>query len=217
MFIVGLAAEGETDLRFLDDVLRRTIEEVVFSECRQDIDIYVHIVRADKGASFEDYVRNAIRSGVASYGVMALAMHADSDKDSYEERLYHKFSPVMKSLASSPEECNVLIPIIPVRMTEAWMLADKELLKEEIGTVFPDNELGLDKKPESVSDPKKLIEDDLRLISSGNPKKFRTIEISELYSALGSKVSLQKLRLLPSYCKFVDSIRDALRQYGFLS
>lgn len=216
MLVVGLATEGETDIRFLNDVVLRSIEHLVYTECSQDVDIFVNPIRAEKGESFEDYVRNSIRRGVEECGMMALAMHSDSDKDSYEERFLHKFTPVLESLKANPEGCDLLIPIIPVRMTEAWMLADKELFKDEIGSDDTDAELGLDKRPESITDPKMLIENDLRMLARKRSRKYDAVAISELYDMLGSKVSVEKLSLLPSFVKFLESVRGALTALGYL-
>lgn len=216
MLVVGLATEGETDIRFLNDVVLRSIEHLVYTECSQDVDIFVNPIRAEKGESFEDYVRNSIRRGVEECGMMALAMHSDSDKDSYEERFLHKFTPVLESLKANPEGCDLLIPIIPVRMTEAWMLADKELFKDEIGSDDTDAELGLDKRPESIADPKMLIENDLRMLARKRSRKYDAVAISELYDMLGSKVSVEKLSLLPSFVKFLESVRGALTALGYL-
>lgn len=216
MLVVGLATEGETDIRFMNDVVLRSIEHLVYTECSQDVDIFVNPIRAEKGESFEDYVRNSIRRGVEECGMMALAMHSDSDKDSYEERFLHKFTPVLESLKANPEGCDLLIPIIPVRMTEAWMLADKELFKDEIGSDDTDAELGLDKRPESIADPKMLIENDLRMLARKRSRKYDAVAISELYDMLGSKVSVEKLSLLPSFVKFLESVRGALTALGYL-
>ena len=216
MLVVGLATEGETDIRFLNDIVLRSIEHLVYTECSQVVDIYVNPIRAEKGENFEDYVRNSIRKGVEECGMMALAMHSDSDKDSYEERFRHKFTPVFESLKENPAECDILIPIIPVRMTEAWMLTDKELFKEEIGSDDTDAELGLDKRPEEITNPKLLIENDLRMLAERRSRKDDAVAISELYDILGSKLSVEKLSVLPSFIKFLDSVRDALTVLGYL-
>lgn len=217
MLVVGLATEGETDIRFLNDIVLRSIEHLVYTECGQDVDIFINPIRAEKGETFGDYVRNSIRKGVEEFGMMALAMHSDSDKDSYEERFRHKFTPVFESLKDHPAGCDILIPIIPVRMTEAWMLADKELFKEEIGSDDTDAELGLDKRPEAITDPKMLIENDLRMLAQKRSRKYDSVAISELYDILGSKVSVGKLSSLPSFIKFLDSVRDALTVLGYLN
>ena len=86
--------------------------------------------------------------------MMSLAIHTDADDNTCEERMGNKIIPAQKELDGLKEDiCRVLTPVIPVRMTEAWMLADKQLLKDEIGTTKSDDELGINHDPESMSDP----------------------------------------------------------------
>lgn len=104
-----------------------------------------------------------------------------------------------------------------VRMVEAWMLADKELLKEEMGTRMSDEELGINRMPELYLDPKATI---IQAIGKSNRTTTRRhrkdLDISELYASIGARLELEKLHLLPSYRQFVDEVREAYRQLGLL-
>lgn len=102
-------------------------------------------------------------------------------------------------------------------MVEAWMLADKELLKEEMGTRMSDEELGINRMPELYLDPKATI---IQAIGKSNRTTTRRhrkdLDISELYASIGARLELEKLHLLPSYRQFVDEVREAYRQLGLL-
>ena len=102
-------------------------------------------------------------------------------------------------------------------MTEAWMLADKELLKSELGTLKNDEELGINKKPETFADPKKVIEESIQIVRQEVSKRRRyQLKIDDLYQPLGQKINLQKLDTLSSYSKFKEAVRETFRKLNYL-
>ena len=98
-------------------------------------------------------------------------------------------------------------------MMESWMLADKVLLKTEIGTTKTDNELKIDRAPETIADPKFIIEEAIRIAQQEKTKRRRReLNISDIYLAIGQKISIEKLSQLQSYQQFQDNIRRAYRE-----
>ena len=91
-------------------------------------------------------------------GMDILCVHTDADSKDTKRAYAEKINPAKEFLSDKKGEiCKSLIPIVPVRMVEAWMLADKELLKEEMGTRMSDEELGINRMPELYLDPKATI------------------------------------------------------------
>lgn len=215
---VGLTTEGSTDIRFLENVVRRTFEEVAF-ECPQDVEVYLYVIISPKtGMTFPQYVKEASRVACDKYGVMTLAVHTDADKNTYEQRIANKIEPARNVLAELEEDkyCKLLTPVIPVRMMEAWMLADKKLLKEEIGTELSDEELGINRNPELIPDPKDVIENAIRISTQSLPKRRNRPTLAELYGVIGNAVEHDSLMLLPSYRKFKEEVRETFRALGYL-
>jgi DNA replication protein DnaD len=98
-------------------------------------------------------------------------------------------------------------------MTEAWMLADKELLKKQLCTDKSDSELEIDKHPESFSNPKETIKKAINKAREGITKRHRKkLTIDDLYSPLGTTIELSKLESLSSYKKFEKAVRDIFPQ-----
>lgn len=64
--------------------------------------------------------------------MMALAMHSDSDKDSYEERFRHKFTPVFESLKDNPAGCDILIPNI----TYAFVREEDKVTSQDVSSLY---------------------------------------------------------------------------------
>lgn len=215
--IIGLITEGATDIRFLESIVRRTFEHIAF-ECTQDIDIFVHTLKTSKiGLSFVDYTKKAANDGIVSLGIMTLAVHTDADRDTYAERMSNKIIPAQNVLNEQNDDyCKLLTPIIPVRMIEAWMLADKELLKREIGTDKSDAELGINRPPETIADPKYSIENAIRIATEHLPRRRQKLSISDLYAIIGDTVDIAKLERLDSYCRLQDAVRNTYRTLNYM-
>lgn len=213
---VGYTTEGSTDERFFRDVIRRTFVDVAI-DCESDIsiDIIQHIPTGKENFVVE--VLNSAREAQMR-GVMVLCVHADADESTDATVRITKIAPAFEAVSLRGERlCKNLIPIIPVQMTEAWMLADKELLKQVIRTTKSDQELGLARRPETIADPKAAIKNALRLAQEDAPRRRRNrITISDLYQPIGQQLSLEKLALLPSYLKFRDAVREAFVKLNYL-
>lgn len=215
--IVGLITEGPTDIRFLESIVRRTFEDIAF-ECLQDIDVSVHTLKTSKvGLSFVEYIMKASNDGVTSFDIMTLTIHTDADRDTYDERINNKIIPAQTALNGMNDDyCKLLTPVIPIRMIEAWMLADKELLKSEIGTSKSDNDLGINRNPEKIADPKSVIEKAIRIATEHLPRRRQRLSISELYAIIGDTVSITELTKLDSYRKFQEAVRNTYRALNYM-
>lgn len=217
---IGLVAEGPTDIRFLQNVVQRTFEDVAYNECAQEVEILTYeLQNVGKGGSFADLVENAAFEGVRQLGAMTIVVHTDSDCDTYEERFEHKFQPAITRLTAFEADdnyCTVLTPLIAVRMIEGWILADKQLFKAEINTSMSDSDLGIARDPETISDPKRIISDAIRISSIGQPKRRKELSIADLYAPIGAKISLDALNRLPSYRKFRACVEDTFRELHYI-
>ena len=217
--IIGLATEGSTDIRFLESVVRRTFEDVAL-ECSESIEIF-DLVPLEKSASSSrrieekalDYAEKANLSGV-----MILCFHVDADNKTDDKAFNERVNPAFKAVIQSDKElCKNLIAIVPIQMTEAWMLVDKDLLKSELGTSKNDEELGINKKPETFADPKRIIEESIQIVRQEFGKRRRyQLKIDDLYQPIGQKINLQKLDTLSSYSKFKEAVREIFRKLNYL-
>lgn len=216
---IGLTTEGTTDIRFLEKIVERTFEEIAY-DCFGDVEPVFRVLNVDKhGLSFVDYILRASQQGIDEMGMAILCVHTDADDVTIDGVMNNKMLPAQNVLlgAESERTCKILVPIIPVQMMESWMLADKDLLKHEIGTDLTDNELGINRNPESIADPKSVIEEAIR-ISRRNvvKRRRRDLKIGDIYMAVGQKVAIDKLLLLPSYQHFQNEVRNAYRKLHLL-
>lgn len=216
---IGLIAEGTTDVRFLKSVIFKSIQELSW-QCDNQVEIFDIREITAEGDSFVEKMLDASKRACQEYGISALCIHADSDARSIDAVMQNKFEPFFSALNEMSEEdyCKHIIPTIPIQMIESWMLADKELLKHLINAKdMSDADLGLERTPESYADPKKAIENAIRNSMSEQPKKKRNqIGIADLYEILGNRLSLDKLRTIPSFVHFENSVVKVFRDMGLI-
>lgn len=215
---VGLITEGSTDVRFLKNVVSKSVQDIS-GGLENEIEVFdIKEVKAE-GETFVDKMLNASKASF-NYGLSMLCIHVDSDDRSSKMVIKNKFEPLFKALLrmSEDEYCKRIVPTIPIQMIESWMLADKSLLKQMINAQdMRDIDLGIEKSPEAYSDPKSAIVEAIRIAMSRQPKKKRDqITISDLYELLGLRLSLEKLRAIPSFCVFEQSVKNVFKEMNLM-
>lgn len=214
---IAYVTEGKTDQRFLENIIRKTFEDVAF-ECEGEIEVYDPIyLKSKKLQKFVDDIVSSAKEALLR-GINVLCVHVDADDVDDKSVRENKLNPGLRAIMelSSEDACKILVTIIPIQMSESWMLADKELFKSEIGTDKSNHELGIDKNPESIADPKSLIIKALDIAQAHLPKRRSRIEIAELYQPIGQKISIQKLSSLRSYQSFREEVRNAFKELNYL-
>lgn len=216
---IGLITEGTTDIDFLLPIVEKTFNQIAF-QCKGQIDIEVFPIKITKtGLGFSVQVITASKNGFDDFGMTVLCVQADADTRDLANTYQHKIIPAKVELAkqNDKEYCKNLVAIVPIQETEAWMLADKDLLKSEIGTDKTDNELGINKQPESITNPKEVIENAIRIARAEQTKRKRgNLSIGDLYLPIGQSIDLEKLETLSSYQDFQENVREAFRQMNLL-
>lgn len=103
-------------------------------------------------------VCSRMRAGVKLIGaeVDFIICHRDADNQGVERRR----SEMTDALAAAGFR-SLLVPIIPVRMTEAWLLLDAHAIRTVAGVPNGTTDLGLPKRNEveGIADPKKLLQE----------------------------------------------------------
>ncbi|MCA2620925.1 MULTISPECIES: DUF4276 family protein [unclassified Microcystis] len=210
--IIALATEGSSDHRFLPNIIQRTFERVA-CEDQQEIEIFEPICLSQiSGENIREKAKKYAIQAVEK-GAMVLCFHADADDKTDENAFNERINPAFNAIKSDKGDlCNNLVAIVPIQMTEAWMLADKELLKKQLCTKKSDSELAIDKHPESFSNPKETIKNAINKAREGIAKRYRNkLKIDDLYSPLAT-IELSKLESLSSYKKFEEAVRDIFPQ-----
>jgi len=221
--LIGFVTEGPTDVRFLESIIQITFDEVAL-ECKSQVDILsIQYISKDEieigsGNFVETTVAYARKAD--EKGMMILCVHVDADDATDEAVFKHKIDPAFAAVADAPAEeslCRNLVAIVPVQMTEAWMLADTELLRKTLMTTKSDIQLGIKHSPEKYADPKQTIKDAITIARQKVTKRRRgDLTIAELYLPVGQEIELAKLEKLPSYQKFKEAVREVFKKLNYL-
>lgn len=94
---------------------------------------------------------------------------------------------------------------VPVRETEAWMLADEDAFRRAFEI---ERAPELPRDPEAELDPKKTLEKTIRDL--GAPMRRRGAQ--DYYALLGAEVDPEALRRLPAFRRFEADLRAAIAQ-----
>lgn len=216
VIITGFYGEGTTDERFLPSIIQRTVEEIA-RECPSQLEVYRPVILNTRAETFASAIVEVAHQAVTE-GVLILCIHTDADAATDQAILRDKIAPAWAAVeVANLASCPALVAVVPVHMSEAWILADKALLKEELGTDHSDHDLGLSRAPEAYANPKAAIEEAIRRAFEHRSRRHRQqVTIGDLYQPLGQSISLDKLAVLPSYQKFQENIRQAFRQLNYL-
>jgi len=217
---LALYAEGDTDDRFLPLIIQRTSRKILAEHEQSKVDVasIEPIKLSEKKRSRDQNILQAARQAVR---YQALIIHSDADHPTPEKALNERFRPGYELVQQTNEHlCKSLVPIIPVRMTEAWMLAaDHDLLRKVIGTSIRAQDLGLInrvRQVESDPDPKQTLKQIMHRAYTERSRRHREVDLSPLYAPLGRRISLDRLNDVPSYQQFVDDLTATLRTLNLI-
>ena len=217
---VGLVAEGSTDYNFLLPIIKETLSYIGY-DCYGQIDFYVEPILPNKsGKTTKAYILEAAQQGLVTYGIDLLIVHLDADEDKPDRALEERFKPAKAELETldASDYCQNLLPLIPVHETEAWMLANTDVLLRTIGAskqLSPYTQAKLGLAPEQHTDPKAVLADILREERAYLPKKQRgSLSMEVLYGLLGGRLRIQDLQGLASFQAFEMALRQALKVQG---
>jgi len=205
---IAYLSEGETDVRFLRAIIRRTFEDILQREGKVPIEV---LEPTNFGKGNLEHVQE-IHDQLVGYRLICI--HTDADAREETKAFQERIQPLineLRRLGGVQQKALEVVPIVPVQMTEAWMLADKALLKEEIQTTKNDQVLKLNIRPELPADPKVVIEEAIRLADAQD-----RVQIGELYEPLGQIIALEKLKHLPSYKRFYERAVNGIRQLNLI-
>ncbi len=214
---LALYAEGSTDQLFLPPVIVRTAQYILAQHAQQEVTVEpIEVIEIDKRDLGRDECIVIAAQKAIRY--QALIVHSDADAPSAEEALRYRIQPGFDLVQKQKQVCKNLLPIIPIQAIEAWMLADHQLLREEIGTHLSNRNLRIPEKAiqvESIAKPKERLQEIVQRAYAERQRRHRRARLNKLYEPLGIRISLERLRHLPSYKQFVADLTTTLENLNF--
>ena len=147
----------------------------------------------------------SVREFLGTYkpgGVMLIFVHRDSENLSLQERS-REFESVTRS---------DVVPVVPVRMSEAWILFDGTAVAKAAGSPAPHVSVPAIAEIESIGNPKDRL-DELLLRTAGPPtgrrgRNFKRSIASRRVSVAEYISDYSPLEQLPAFRRFQDSLAE---------
>lgn len=170
-------------------------------------DLRVQGLVAERLETSDRSLKQRIPAALASFPCDLLFVHRDAEGDPIEARLHE----IETASAAAGISC---VPVIPVRMTEAWLFSDEAAIRSAAYNAQGRMPLNLPPKRqwESLSDPKKQLFEILVTASGRNGRalgKFNPHRQRPLVALRTSDFSA--LRGLPSFDFFESQLVEMLK------
>lgn len=112
-----------------------------------------------------------IDAALSQFPCDMLILHRDAEKESHASRYAE-----IKSTIDQKTQC--CVPVVPIRMTEAWMLSDENAIRAAAGNRHGKSALELPDKTkwESLKDPKQVLLDALATASEKSGRALQKFQ-----------------------------------------
>jgi len=160
---------------------------------------------------------NRIRRGLDLYDCDLLFIHRDAEGAQVDQRVNEISGAVDK--ASRCRRLPPVIPIVPVRMQEAWLMLDEQALREAAGNPRGGAKLDMPQvdRIEDLPDAKDTLFALLRLASGHQGRRLRKLRVRAAAHRLANLISdFDPLRQLPAFRAFEEHTRQVLRDQHWL-
>lgn len=206
--VFGFAGEGVRDYGFLIPLIERVILQLV-----PQVEILAFDVKSSEPASGQPEKMRRIFQEAEGYEF--LVFHLDADAPTTQRAYEERFEPGYTAYLNAGGRLSV-VPVIPVRMTDAWFLVDFDAFQATVGGRITAEEVGFPSQPklvEAIADPKGTFENALKL---ARPNKRRAIRPDEVYRPLAERIQLDLLARVPAYQEFHTRLIRILTELHFL-
>ncbi len=155
-----------------------------------------------------------VAAALESYPCQLLLVHRDAERDAREFRVT-EIENALRSLSSSPPA----VCVVPVRMTEAWLLIAEQALREAASNPNGQMDLSLPatKRLESLPDPKQLLRKLLETASGLNRRRLKRFRWSQARQRLAELIDdYSPLEQLPAFRSFRTELEEVLAENGWV-
>jgi hypothetical protein len=157
-------------------------------------------------------LKQRIETAVVSFPCDILFIHRDAEGVGLEFR--------SAEIDAALEECQLrgskAVRVVPVRMTEAWLLIDEDAIRRAAGN--PRSRVDLELPGlgviERSPDPKQVLHDALRSASELNTRRRREFRVGPAVQRVAELIQdYSPLRQLPAFRAFETSTRQAIEAW----
>ncbi|MBN1199575.1 MAG: DUF4276 family protein [Bacteroidales bacterium] len=202
-----LISDGTSDsalLPIIDDALMKYSKYKSPQGKRADLSRYNRPTR---------FLHEKIDCAVDLYNPDLIFIHRDAEREPLQKRV--------QEIERALDKCNSVgwkdrnhVKLIPVRMTEAWLLLDQSAIKSAAGNPGSKSKLELPRKGvlEDLSNPKKLLQDLIKEASNLSGRRLKKLDVGHCIQLIPHFMEdFSPLFELPSYNFFIHQINDNLK------
>ena len=200
--VYTLLAEGSSD-KALMDILRWAIKHRL-----KDVPVQGRYADLRPLRKAPRKLSEKIRAAVDLYPCDLLFVHRDSDAASPQQRKQEIQAAYEESRLSSPS----MVIVIPVRMTEAWLLLDEDAIRRAARNPNGKEPLELPREPDQIPNPKDVLGELLKQASGlagRRRKRFRPEQY--IWQIPGFMKEFAILRRLAAFVDFEKELEGALK------
>lgn len=208
MFRFTLVAEGSSDA-ILVPILKWSLRERGIAQSIEGKWADLRVFRKSSGLD------ERIRRAVDHYPCDLLFIHRDADTHPREIRVGEISGATLRCKGEVPP----VIPVVPVRMQEAWLLLDEMAIRQAAN-----NRNGRERLPlppiqriEQLPDPKECLYDLIRQASGLTGRRLKKLRpdfcATRILDFMENKTVL---RQLPAFLAFERDLADVLERYSLI-
>ena len=206
-FDFGFYGEGGRDYSFLPGVLRRTLEGFLLPE----FDVQgITIPRYRDGPNDEETIKR-LAQDYAGYPLIVI--HFDADKRDPAQTRHNRFERGFAKLAQITDANRDMLPIIPIRNTEAWLLADFAAFSHICGLKGDAEEFGF---PIHAHEVETITDSVLRVDKAFKAANVRKDMESDLLRELAKNIDMLRLQNVSAYRLFMEDMQAFLIEKRFI-
>lgn len=156
-----------------------------------------------------------IRSGLELYPCDVLFVHRDAEKESFETRtkeIHQSWKEVSENFQIKGMVC-----VVPVRMLEAWLLANERAIRLAAGNPHGRTPLSLPKldELEKIPDPKSILHEQLLQASELSGRRRDSFQIPLKIHRIAEFIEdFSPLRTLPAFVSLEKDVAGFIKQHG---
>ena len=198
IFTVTLVADGSSDANLLPIVNWVIHEKFPDLSFRSEFAQFL----PPAGAGLKARISAAIRLTPCD----VVLVHRDAENQSMQKRLD-------EISAELPPEAEMHIPVVPIRMSESWLLSDEQAIRSAAGNPNGDAELqlpGIDRW-ESMPDPKAALCSALKRASGLHGRRLHRFNVYRARNRIAEITgTFEPLRNLSGFAAMERRVEDAL-------
>jgi hypothetical protein len=198
--------EGGRDYAFTCEIARRAIDRLLLPR------FFVTAFPISKfggGLSDKEQLAQLVNE---YYGYRLFIVHYDADHPTTEHVRKTRFEPAYEPIKPTNQTFDVM-PIIPVRNTEAWLLADFAAFAKVTGLRGKADDHGFALKPHLVESDLETKEKIDKAFQLANVRRERE---ADLLLEIARSVNLDQLYTLPAFAEFQRDLDITLKSLKFI-